>query len=240
MSFRCVVIDDEQCAIDAIANYIAQLPNLSLVASFTNPIEALQRFNTLAQIDFIFLDIEMPSINGLELAASLRDKTQFLVFTTGHTAHAIKAFDLQANHYLLKPISFSKFALSINDILQKYPQNGALIQTAKPKLQFIKADHKNSYHSIDVDAITHIIAVRNYVVIYTKDKEEFLTHLGLTQVAELLDPAYFIRINKSYIIAKTAIKKVEGNTVRLKNDKEIRIGTIYKAAFEVFLREHIL
>ena len=240
MSFKCVIIDDEQYAIDALVSYIAQMSNLSLVASFTNPVEALQQINTIPEIDFIFLDIEMPHLSGLELATSLRDKTQFLVFTTGHTDYAIKAYDLQANHYLLKPITFSKFALTINEILQKSQSTGQLATLGQPKLQFIKGDQKNAYHCIDSDMISYISAVKNYAMIHTKDNEQFLTHLGLTQIAGMLDPIYFIRVNKSYIVAKAAIKKVEGNTIRLKNDKEVPLGAVHKAAFHAFLNEHML
>ena len=239
MPIKCVIIDDEQYAIDQLKAFIVQMPNLQLHAAYLSSVEALMAVKAEDQLDFVFLDIEMPEINGLDLAKTLRAKTKHLVFTTGHSGHAIAAFDLKASHYLLKPISFNKFALTIAELLAS--KTAPVKDPSRSKLQFIKADQKNSYHYIDSASITYIAAAKNYVSIFTENEQEnFVTHLGLNHVEKALDPIDFIRIHKSYIIAKQAIRKVDGNVIKLKNGKEFQLGEVYKPAFYEFLKEGLL
>jgi len=212
MNFKCVVIDDEQYAVDAMAKYIADMPGLTLFKTFTSSL----------------------------LAESLRSKTRFLIFITSHAKHALTAFDLQVNQYLLKPISFAKFALTINFLLEGLePTRPVLQQVQKKGLQFIKADQKNSFHYIDPEEILFIQAAKNYVHIYT-DKDSFVTHMGLNHIEAALAPNNFIRISKSYIIAKNAIRKIEGNQVRLKNNETFQIGETYKSNFTAFIKENMI
>lgn len=241
MKFKCVLIDDEQYAIDALAGYIDQMPNLSVHTTFTNPIATLSAISNDDEIDFIFLDIEMPGINGLELAKVLRNKTRFLIFTTGHSGHAIAAYDVKATHYLLKPISFSKFALTITEILASEPSKLTVKEQPKPKLLFLKADQKNSFHYVDPNLIIYIEAAKNYVIIHkTEPNEQLLTYVGLNHVEAMLDPAFFIRISKSFLIAKNAIKKLEGNTIKLIDGTTLQLGTIYRPKFLLFLNQSLL
>lgn len=239
MGLKCVVIDDEQYAVDALVGYLAQMPNLVLCSTYTSSLAALTHIKKEDQIDFIFLDIEMPGISGLELAKSLRDRTKFLIFVTGHPSYALNAFDLNANQYLLKPISFAKFATKIDFILKGAFDHNVNSPTTNQQLKFIKADNKNSYHYIDSTEILYISAAKNYSTIYTA-KEQFVTYMGLNHVEAAIDLSNFIRINKSIIIAKNAIKKVEGHTIIIKNGKDFQLGDVYKLAFKEFLNERIL
>jgi len=239
MPVNCVIIDDEPHAIDHLKAFVARIPNLNLHAVYLSSVEALMEIKEEDRLDIIFLDIEMPEINGLELAKTIRTKAKHLVFTTGHSGHAISAFDVNASHYLLKPISFNKFALTVAQLMDS--EITMVKENVKSKLQFIKADHKNSYHYIDSSRITHIAAAKNYVSIYIENEHEsFLTHLGLNHVEDALDPNEFIRIHKSYIIAKKAIIKVQGNIIKLKNGQSFQLGEVYKAAFYEFLKQGLL
>ncbi|RZK60242.1 MAG: response regulator transcription factor [Pedobacter sp.] len=235
MKLKCIIIDDEQYAIDALVAYVSKMPNLEVFATYVNPLAALTNIKKEDQIDFIFLDIEMPEITGIELAKSLRDKTKFLIFTTAHTGYALDAFDLNASQYLLKPISFAKFATTIDYILKDLTINKP---STKNELLFIKADSKNSYHSIDPKEIIYIEAAKNYAIVFTA-KEKYITHMGLSHIEAVLDLNDFIRVNKSNIIAKNAIKKIEGNTIILKNAKTLQIGEVYKSAFQEFLNSSL-
>jgi two-component system LytT family response regulator len=239
MSFKCVVIDDEQYAVDAMAKYIGHLPNFVVHQTYTNPLLALQSIVTEDAIDFIFLDIEMPELSGLELAESLRSKTRFLIFTTSHPKHALTAFNLQASQYLLKPISFAKFAAAVNFLVNSTQSISAIPIPQKTIAQFIKADHKNAFHYINPEDILYIQAAKNYIYIYT-DAEHFVTHMGLSHIEAALGMKDFIRISKSYIIAKRAIKKIEGNCVRLKNNESFQIGETYKTDFFNFMKANMV
>ncbi|WP_379090879.1 LytR/AlgR family response regulator transcription factor [Pedobacter sp. UC225_65] len=247
MDLKCIIIDDDQYAIDALVKYVNEIPGLTVHQTFLKPLEALISIDE--QVDFIFLDIEMPEISGLELAESLRSKTKFLIFTTSHPSYALKAFDLNASQYLLKPISFSKFALTINFLLKNSHESHKAEQelkdqqavpTKKIQLQFIKADQKYTYHYINPDDIIYVAAAKNYVVIHTA-KEQFVTHMGLNHIDAALSKDDFIRISKSYLIAKNAIKKIEGSNVKLKNcDIEFQIGSVYRPAFIDFMNSSML
>jgi len=239
MSLKCIVIDDQQYAIDAMVRYIGDMPNMVVIKTFTKPLVALESISIADEIDFIFLDIEMPGISGLELAKSLRGKTRFLVFTTSHDKHALTAFQLQANQYLLKPISFAKFALTVNAILKTAAINTLALPTQQNQLQFIKAEYKNTFHYIDPSEILYVQAAKNYVIINT-DHEQFVTHVGLNNIENALATKDFIRISKSYIIAKNAIKKIEGNSIKLRNSETLQIGRTYKPTFVNFMKENMI
>ena len=240
MKLKCVIIDDDQFAVDALVSYVEQLANLQVFATYTDPVAALNEIDTTAAIDFIFLDIEMPSLDGLELAKVLRAKTRHLVFTTSHTQHAIAAFDLKASHYLLKPITFAKFALTVTELTVN-EANGVKEATPNKKLQVVRGDSKNVYHFIAQEAINYIEAAGNYVIIYTSmQKDPFVTHVALNQVVAALEAEHFIRINKSNVIAKNAIQKVEGSAVILKDGKTLPLGEAYRPAFIAFLNDNLL
>lgn len=236
MSLKCIVIDDQQYAIDAMVRYIHEMPNMEVLATFSDSLVALDEVRKGEDVDFIFLDIEMPHLTGLELAKSLRSKTRFLVFTTSHERHALDAFELQANQYLLKPITFAKFAIAVTDLLKHQSITAASIS---PKFQFIKAEYKNTYHYINPTEILYIQAAKNYVVIVL-EKEQFVTHLGLNALEGALSTKDFIRVSKSFIIAKHAIRKIEGNSIKLKNDHVVQVGRTYKPTFVNFVKESMI
>lgn len=241
MNHKCIIIDADKNAIDAFFNYVSEMPNLNVYATFTNPIEAVTAIKPKDQIDFIFMDIEMLVQDGFELAKTLRSKSRFLILTAiaSHSSHAIIAFDSRASHYLIKPISFGKFALTITELLMETTKD--TVRHGQNKINFIKADQKNAYHYIDSDEILYIEASKNYVVIFSANEmDQYITHMGLGQIESILDPSLFIRIHKSYIIAKGAIKKVEGNLVKLKSGKNLQIGGLYKASFAAFIKEGLL
>lgn len=236
---KCILIDDEQYAIDALTNYIEAMPNLEIEATYADPLLALSELNKYAQIDFVFLDIEMPGISGIELAKEIREKCKFLIFTTGHPSYAVEAFDIKADHYLLKPVTLSKFALTISKLLN---QEDPKVKTAseKKKLQFVKGDQKHSYHFIDEDNITAIIADRNNVYVHTLQDDMHEVRLSLSQVESALGEENFIRINKSTIIAKAQIRKTEGDKIMLKDGKTYVLGSTFKKTFLDFMQANLL
>ncbi|RYF19397.1 MAG: response regulator transcription factor, partial [Flavobacteriales bacterium] len=164
MKLKCIIIDDDQFAIDTLIAYVEKIPELNVHATYTNAIQALTTIRSEDAIDFVFLDIEMPELSGLTLAKSIRDKAKVLIFTTGHPEHALNAFNLNATQYLLKPITFEKFATVISYIMGNLLASKKMVH-APTKLQFIKADNKNAFHYIDAAEIIYIEAAKNYVVI---------------------------------------------------------------------------
>ncbi|TDG34867.1 response regulator transcription factor [Pedobacter changchengzhani] len=241
MNLKCVIIDDEQHAIDVVTDHIAEMPGLTLLKTFTSPIQALTEISTSDEIDLLFMDIDMPGINGLELAKSIRDRTKYLIFTTAHPDYALQAFDVQSDQYLLKPISFAKFALGIDRILKKESNlaNNKPKEVDQTAALYIKGDHKYAFSNIAIEDILYIKALQNYIQIITK-VETHTTYLTLKEIEKALESQPFIRVNKSNIVAKTAIKKVDGNIIRLVNNEMIQIGEGYKEAFFQYVQSFLL
>ena len=240
MNLKCVVIDDEQHAIEVITDHIAEMPGLTIFKTFTSPVQALTELSISDDIDLLFMDIDMPEINGLELAKNIREKAKYLIFTTAHPDYALQAFDVQSDQYLLKPISFAKFALGIDRILKKEAQNAkASKDTDQAAALYIKGDHKYAFSNIAIDEILYIKALQNYIQIIT-GTETHTTYLTLKEIDKALERHPFIRVNKSNIVAKSAIKKVDGNIIRLTNNEMIQIGEGYKEAFFTYVQNSLL
>ncbi|QPH38538.1 LytR/AlgR family response regulator transcription factor [Pedobacter endophyticus] len=241
MNLKCIVIDDEQHAIEVLTDHIAEMQGLTVFKTFTSPVQALREISVDDEIDLLFMDIDMPGINGIELAKTIREKTKYLIFTTAHPDYALQAFDVQSDQYLLKPISFAKFALGIDRILKKESTTAK----ASPKeveqvaALYIKGDHKYAFSNIAIDEILYIKALQNYIQIITKS-ETHTTYLTLKEIEKALENNAFIRVNKSNIVAKSAIKKVDGNIIRLVNNEMIQIGEGYKDAFFAYVQSSLL
>ncbi|WP_443945864.1 LytR/AlgR family response regulator transcription factor [Pedobacter sp. AW1-32] len=240
MNLKCVVIDDEQHAIEVLTDHISEMPGLTIFKTFTSPVQALTEISIEDEIDILFMDIDMPGINGLELAKNIREKAKYLVFTTAHPDYALQAFDVQSDQYLLKPISFAKFALGIDRILKKEAAAAsAPKETEQISALYIKGDHKYAFSNIAIDEILYIKALQNYIQIITKS-ETHTTYLTLKEIEKALENHQFIRVNKSNIVAKSAIKKVDGNIIRLNNNEMIQIGEGYKDAFFTYVQGSLL
>jgi len=241
MNLKCVVIDDEQHAIEVLTDHIAEMPGLTIFKTFTSPVQALTEISTDDEIDLLFMDIDMPGINGLELAKNIREKAKYLIFTTAHPDYALQAFDVQSDQYLLKPISFAKFALGIDRILKKEANNVKATYKEPDQVAalYIKGDHKYAFSNIAIDEILYIKALQNYIQIITKS-ETHTTYLTLKEIEKALETHPFIRVNKSNIVAKSAIKKVDGNIIRLVNNEMIQIGEGYKETFFTYVQNSLL
>jgi len=241
MNLKCVVIDDEQHAIEVLTDHIAEMPGLTIFKTFTSPVQALTEISTDDEIDLLFMDIDMPGINGLELAKNIREKAKYLIFTTAHPDYALQAFDVQSDQYLLKPISFAKFALGIDRILKKEANNTKAVSKEPDQVAalYIKGDHKYAFSNIAIDEILYIKALQNYIQIITKS-ETHTTYLTLKEIEKALESHAFIRVNKSNIVAKSAIKKVDGNIIRLVNNEMIQIGEGYKETFFAYVQNSLL
>lgn len=225
---RCIVIDDEQHAIDILIEYIGQMPDFKLVKTYTDSVLALADLVNHGNIDIIFLDIDMPVINGLELASAIRSKTNYLVFTTSHAEYAINAFEVQADHYLLKPISLNKFCLAIDKIMiMQRPK------ADKNELEaiFVRSEKKGKWVPIDLTTIYLVEAETNYINIYSL-AEKHTVYLTMKEIEEVLKrDSSFIRVHKSYIVSKKFIVGVSGKVITLKDNSTIIIGETYKDQF---------
>ena len=224
--FNCMIVDDEPIARDIIRAYCNHLPALNVVASCENAFDArleLQR----QKIDIIFLDINMPVLDGIAFIKTLKVQPQ-VIFTTAYKEYALDAFDLSACDYLLKPFSLERFMMAIDkamDALNASSQSKA--ETESQQFIFIKADAR--IYKVEFNDLLFAEAQGNYTRIVMTNAA-ILPVMTFSGFAEMLPPNLFLRVHRSFIINKSKITHIEGNRVYI-GKYEIPIGSNYKEDF---------
>ena len=219
MSIECMIVDDEPLAVRVIIKYLEKLPNMHLKATAHNAFEALEKLNQ-HNIDLIFLDIDMPEINGMDLITSMRKKPAF-IFVTAFREFAADAFEVDAIDYLVKPVSFPRFLKAVNkfqaNINEKNKAGSVTIQ--------IRADRKT--HNIDAGKIMLVEGLKDYVKVFCDEEEVYITHKTMTAMEKLLKPMGFIRCHKSYLVPISRIKAFRTDSLELEG-KQIPVGKSYR------------
>ncbi|WP_029277670.1 LytR/AlgR family response regulator transcription factor [Pedobacter borealis] len=234
--YTCFAIDDECSALEILTDYIALQPNMRLIKAYRNPMLALKEIEKLKKpVDIIFLDIEMPEINGIELAKLIRHKAHKLVFTTAHSNYAISSYEIDADGFLLKPISPVKFTQATQRLLSPSLKN-----FTKPEDKFIVVKNKverNGLIKIEAPSIIAVQAQERMTRIYTT-QETLLSNSTFSEVWGLLrDRDGFIQVHRSFIISENHIKSMARTYVVLGNDLEIAIGRKYAQSYYRILRK---
>lgn len=222
---RCVVIDDEPLAGQLLASYIEKVEDLVLVNSFTNALEAWT-FLQKEQIDLIFLDIQMPELNGVQLAKLIGDQAR-VIFTTAYPDYAVEGFELKALDYLVKPISLQRFLSAIN----RYNEHSAIkpVSTLKEASSYIFVKTEYRHQKIAFDEILYLKGMGDYVSIHT-EKDRIMTLENMKSFELKLPKERFIRVHKSYIISLEKLEFVERNRAKIREEL-IPIGATYQADF---------
>ena len=221
---RCLVVDDEPLAREAIITYIEKMPDLALVGECENGIQAMSILRE-NNIDLIFLDIEMPEIDGVSFLKYLK-KNPGVIFTTAYRNYAVEAFDLDVIDYLLKPISFDRFVIAVNKFYERknHPVSNNVIIPDNRSYINVKANRKT--YKIDVKRIDYIESLKDYVKIICTD-ESIITHDSLSNLENTLTEFGFIRTHNSFLVAIDKIKSFNSESVFLE-DKELPISRTYK------------
>jgi DNA-binding LytR/AlgR family response regulator len=238
---KIAIVDDEPSAVDILTFYAEKIPYISLEIASTNPIEALE-FIQRNEVDVVFLDINMPDISGITFAQLAQGKTR-IVFTTAYTEFALEGYKYDALDYLMKPIPFEQFlrvcqkALNIvntTNIPQEVTQTAKQVVTDDDYI-FVKTEHKGKFTKVNFGDILYVEGLKNYVAIYTKNKEQIVTLLSMKDMEERLPSNLFFRSHKSYIISLDKIKSIDGNEIILQDVKDrVSIGITYREGlFEI-------
>ena len=224
MKIKCIIIDDEPLAAEVIENYLKEFSNVEYLGSFTNPLEALELIES-DQIDAVFIDINMPKMNGLEFIRSIDAKPSFVI-TTAYREYAVESYDLDVLDYLVKPIPFNRFLKSINKLSLKFNADKSIENTSESSEKsfiFLKVDKK--LVRIKYVDIYFIESLKDYIKVFTSEGD-FLAHKSLTGITEELPKSQFLRIHRSFTVSLDKIEALEGNSVLLKG-KRIPIGRKY-------------
>lgn len=224
---KCLVVDDEQHAIDILVHYINQVNYLELAGSTTRPIEALQLVAT-QDIDLVFLDIQMPDLSGIDFVKAINGKAK-VILTTAYSEFALEGFELDVIDYLLKPIRLPRFLTAVQKAVKAINEKGGEADKRnEDDYIFVKTESKGKLLKINLAEIEYIEGMKNYVAIYCGGQKT-LVYTNLKDLVNHLPASDFVRIHKSFIIPIARITGIEGNRVLLKNvTAEILIGESYK------------
>ncbi len=235
----CIIVDDEQHAIDVLEHYVKQIPSLQLLASFTNPLRALELLNR-EKVDLLFLDIQMPEISGLDFIRAIQGRSK-VILTTAYSEFVTEGFELEVEDYLLKPIPFPRFIKAVQRIQSTSPSaEPSIADITVDDYFFVKTELKGKMLRINFKDIDYIESMKNYVAIHHNGIKT-MALLTMKDLEERLPAAHFLRIHRSFIIAVDKITAIEGNTVLLRNIREgILLGETYRPAFLEKMRGKML
>jgi DNA-binding LytR/AlgR family response regulator len=227
----CLVVDDEQGAVDLLCAFIRKTPFLTLAGATTNPLEALNLLQA-QPVDLLFLDIHMPQLSGLDLMRLLPGRTR-VVLTTAYSEFAVQGFELEALDYLLKPIAFERFLKAAQKARPAAapPPVATAPEAAAADYIFVKTESKGKMTKVDFADIVYVEGLKNYVSIQTLD-DRVVTLLNIKDLEERLPARHFMRVHKSYIVSLDKIRALDGNQIFLKGmNTFVPLGDTYRAAF---------
>ena len=230
-AMTCMIVDDEPLAVRLLESYVEKTPDLKLIDSFTDSINAINAIKE-QKPDLLFLDIQMPNIDGMELAHSLPEETR-VVFTTAFKEYAFESYEVNALDFLLKPVRYNKFLAAVEKA-RKLCSPRTVVQPQQPNTVFIRVD--GEWRNIVIDQIVYVNGMKDYVLFYLDgEKNPLISHLTMKAVEEMLPSDRFLRVHRSYIIAVDKISKVDRNDCIYIGNEVIHIPDGYLQSFRQFL-----
>jgi two-component system LytT family response regulator len=217
---NCVIVDDEPLAREGIGSYVREIDFLHLAASCENPVELMNVLGD-SHVDLIFLDIQMPKMNGIDFLKMVQNPPM-VILTTAYPSYALEGFQLNVLDYLLKPITFDRFFKAANKA-RDYQRlltssSGAEMQGSGGDADYFFIKSGSKYEKIQLNDILYIQGMQNYVTIHTT-KGKYLTLLYLKNLETSLDSKLFIRVHKSYIVSVNKIDGIEGNEIFMQSNR---------------------
>lgn len=222
---NCIIIDDEPLAVKLLENHISKIDSLKLIATAKNAIEAYQILQT-KPVDLMFLDIEMPNLNGIEFLKSLHQKPK-TIFTTAYREFAVEGFELEAVDYILKPITFERFFKSVDRVLRNIPSDEQV-----EDFIIVKTDGLN--RKIILSDILYFESQGNDVRIILQNEGKIITKNKMIDLEVSLSDKGFIRIHRSFLINSKYVSAFNNNELNL-GKYNIPVGRTYRKEFENFV-----
>lgn len=241
---RCIIVDDEQGAIDILTHYIAKTPFLELVGGFLGPLDALDTVYA-TNIDLIFLDIHMPELSGLDFIKLVKGRGK-VILTTAYDQYALAGYEHNIVDYLLKPIPFERFLNAVQKVVDASPQHNATeampqhnqtLENQADDHVFVKADGK--VQKVMFRDINYIEGLGNYVTIHTTNGK-IVTLLTMKEVEERLPEKSFMRVHRSFIVSLGKVQFIEGNQIFVDKKIAVPLGETFREVFFKALEEKML
>ncbi len=231
-NIRCVIVDDEELARVLLENYVSRVPFLELMGQCKNPLEAMTLLHQ-QPVDVLFLDIQMPELTGIDFLKTLTHKP-LTVLTTAYPDYALEGYNLDVVDYLLKPFAFERFLQAVNKVAERLGQReqsappvgaNSPVTTIKNYIS-VKSEHK--IYRLALDQILYIESMREYVAFHTPTGR-ILSLDSLKNLETALPPEQFIRVHKSYMVALSQIKSLEGNQLYV-GKEALPVGASFREA----------
>ncbi|MCD7976065.1 MAG: LytTR family DNA-binding domain-containing protein [Tannerellaceae bacterium] len=231
----CIIVDDEPIARQGIKKLVTQIPQLELLDTFSNA-KTASVFMEQKEVDLVFLDIQMPGINGIEFARTIPKHT-LIIFTTAYSEYALDSYEVDAIGYLVKPVDFAKFRKAVDKAITYHSllldEDKKSVDNVEDECIFVKSDRR--FFKVNLKDILFIEGLKDYVIIQL-DEQRLITRMNVKNIHELLPKNTFLRINRSYIVNKNQIESFDNNDVFIKK-YEIAIGNSYRDVFfEAFMK----
>ena len=238
MPLTCIIVDDEPLAVKLMESFVAKTPDLKLLGSFTDSVEAINAVKE-QKPNLLFLDIQMPDLNGMELAHMIPAETR-VVFTTAFKEYAFESYEVSALDFLLKPIRYNKFMVAVEKAKEWFAKSESPVSqhpfpiANHPSAIFVRVD--GELRNITISDIIYVNGMKDYVMFYLEgEPKPLITHLTMKAVEEMLPPEKFLRVHRSYIIAVDKIRKVDRNDCIYIGNEIIHVPDGYQDAFHKFL-----
>ena len=245
-ALRCMVVDDEPLAVKMLENFISKTSFLALEASFTDPVAALQAIRS-RQPQLVFLDIQMPDLNGMELSRMVPEGTR-IIFTTAFKDYAFDSYEVSALDFLLKPIRYQKFLeaaekarrwFELLESVESAAEQPAGSASAQQDSIFVKSE--GQLRKVALSDIRSVEGMTDYVLLHLcSEKRPLVTHITMKAVEDLLPAGVFMRVHRSYIVALDKIESIGGSYDISIGDTLIHVSDAYKPAFEQYLSQRML
>jgi len=237
MKLNCLIIDDEPIARRILEEYISDIDFLNLAGKAENPLKAGSLLNE-TQVDIIFLDINMPKLNGVEFLKSSINLPA-VIMTTAYPEYAVEGFALDVLDYLVKPISFERFLKACNKAKNYFDLKTKANEKEKDKVDyfFIKSD--NSIDKIFYDDLLYVEALLNYVTLHTASGKR-IVYMTIKSMLDQLPGQLFVKVHKSYIVNLTKIKSIEGNTIKIGNANITISQNLKNEVFKKILKDKLI
>ncbi len=226
MNRQCVIVDDEQGALEVLQAHIRKTPNLECAGAFRSPLEAMG-FLREKPVDVVFLDINMPDLNGLEFSRLIRNRNIPVIFCTAYAEYAVDSYEVEALDYLLKPVGLPRFLEAVGrlDPASSPPAKEPAPSTGERI--FIKSGTR--IHPVGVDEIQYLEKDGHYLVLHLGTRE-LVTRMSMAEALEILPADRFQRIHRSFIVHLSHIRLIQSQFVTI-SERELPVGDHYRTEF---------
>lgn len=236
MILNCVIIDDEPLAADLLASYARKIPELNLIGVYDSAVKAMTVIRN-NPVDLLFLDIQMPELSGLEFASILPKETK-IVFTTAFDQYAIEGYKVNALDYLLKPISFDKFVMSVNKVVEWFKMINKQKLLSEDKFIYIKSEYK--LVKIRLEEILYIEGLKDYIKIYLSEgRKPIMSLMNMKTLEDALPHPAFLRVHRSFIVNMVKADMIDRGRIVI-DGSFVPVSESYKEQFQDYIDNHTL